>query len=186
MKKCLCLLLITLLMLFSATAVADHPFDGMLYYEDCTYYVGIDMQPGEYVLVSSSDYGGYFCVSTDANQEDIIFNGIFDTNSIITVERGEYVKLSRCVAVKSSDFYGEYTIKKTNYGTMLKVGYGYDLAPGTYRVKSDPSGDYDGYYCIYNSSRQDKIVSNDLFTGSTYVTVTQGQYLVLSRCCIVE
>ena len=54
MKKCLCMLLVTLLMLFSVTAVADHPFDGMLYYEDSTYCVGIDMQPGEYVLVSSS------------------------------------------------------------------------------------------------------------------------------------
>lgn len=186
MKKRIAAFLVLILMLVSCTAFADDPFAGMLTYDESLYYVGIDMQPGEYVLISTSDYSGYFCVSTDANQDDITFNGLFETNSIITVERGEYVKLSRCVAVRSSDFYSRYSIKQSNYGTMLKVGYGYDLTPGTYRLKCEPGSDFDGYYCIYNSSRQDKIVSNDLFSGSSYVTVSEGQYLVLSRCCIVD
>ena len=85
MKKRLLAFLVLILMLVSCAAYAEDPFAGMLTYDESLYYVGIDMQPGEYVLISTSDYSGYFCVSTDSNQDDITFNGLFETNSIITV-----------------------------------------------------------------------------------------------------
>ena len=45
---------------------------------------------------------------------------------------------------------------------------------------------HSGYYCIYSSSRQDNIISNDNFDGQRYVTVSDGQYLLLSRCKFVD
>lgn len=65
---------------------------------------------------------------------------------------------------------------------------------GTYKVGSDiPAGEYKlindselgGYYCVYNNSNPDAdIVTNDNFEDQTYITVSDGQYLLLSRCKI--
>lgn len=66
------------------------------------------------------------------------------------------------------------------------------LAEGTYKVGTDiPAGEYKltatsgdmGYWEVTNSSSADAdIVGNDNFTGSAYVTVSDGQYLKLVRC----
>lgn len=185
MKRGMALVLVCLLMCLSCTALAaDNPFSGMRTYGAGMYRVGSDMQPGEYVLMATSDYLGYFCVSEDVAQKDIVCNDMFDVNSIVAVRSGEYVELSRCIAIYSSDFYSRYTIRyEGNTGVMLKVGY--DIRPGTYRLKQTDS-DYDGYYCVYNDNRQDDIEENDLFENTTYVTVRSGQYLELSRCTIVD
>lgn len=63
---------------------------------------------------------------------------------------------------------------------------------GMYRVGTDiPAGEYKltassgtlGYWEVTNSSTADAdIVGNDNFSGSTYVTVSNGQYLKLERC----
>ena len=163
-----------------AGVLADSLFEGMLVYEEGQYKVGRDFAAGEYVLLNTSDYSGYFSISSDANGRDIITNGLFEVNSIITVEYGDYLKLSRCIAIDADDFYSEYTIKTENDGVMLKVGY--DILPGEYKLTAAAGST--GYYCVYNNSRQTDIVSNDLFKNSAWVTVRTGQYLVLSRCHI--
>ena len=43
---------------------------------------------------------------------------------------------------------------------MFKVGV--HIPPGTYNLVVDKGSD-EGYYCIYSSSRQDNIVSNEIF-----------------------
>ena len=154
--------------------------DVTMYYEG-QYKIGNDMPKGEYVLVAG-EYGGYFCVSSDANGDDIICNDNFDINSIVTVKEGEYLELSRCIAVPAEEFYTEHAIPKGKSGVMYKVGV--DLEPGEYKVKA-VTGD-SGYYCIYNDSRHDDIVANDNFEGSSYVKVKKGQYLILSGCLISE
>jgi hypothetical protein len=63
---------------------------------------------------------------------------------------------------------------------------------GTYKVGTDlPAGEYKltstdtvpAYWEVTNSSAPDaQIVGNDNFTGSAYVTVSDGQYLKLVRC----
>lgn len=169
--------------LLSGTAfAADDPFQGMRTYDEGRYRVGIDFLAGEYVLLNTSKLSGYFAVSSDANGRSIIANGVFDVNSIITVYDGEYLELTRCMAVSADDFYASYTIKTDRDGTMLKVGYGYDIMPGEYKLIA-PAG-VTGYYSIYNDSRQTKIVSNGLFKNSAWVTVGYGQYLMLTRCHI--
>lgn len=175
-------MMVVFLLMLPLGALADNPFAGMKTYGGGQYRVGSDMKAGEYVLIATTDYSGYFAITADTNGKDIIQNGLFEVNSIITVEYGEYVELERCIAVEATDFYGEYTIKGSNPGVMLKVGY--DIYPGTYRLKASSSSS--GYYCIYNNSRQNKIVENDLFENSAYVTVSGGQYLVLDRCYIAD
>lgn len=183
MKKWLVVLLALMLILSCASALASDPFAGMRVYEAGVHRVGVDIPAGEYVAIATGNYSGYFSVSSDPNGRNIIFNEIFEVNSIFTVQWGEYVELSRCIAVNATDFYGTYTIKSSNPGVMLKVGY--DIAPGTYRLRATETK-YNGYWCIYNSSRQDRIVDNGLFENSAWVSVSGGQYLVLTRCIIVD
>lgn len=161
-------------------AYADNPFEGMNTYEAGQYKVGADMDAGQYVLMATGSISGYFCVSSDANGNDILFNDNFETNSIIEVKNGEYVELNRCMAIDLDDSYARCTIKTSKTGVMFRVGY--DIQPGEYKLIAE-SGKT-GYYCIYNDARHDKIISNDNFKNSSYVSVKQGQYLILNRCTI--
>ena len=79
---------------------------------------------------------------------------------------------------------GSETEQATSYG------------PGTYKVGTDiPSGEYEltatddsgiGYWEVTNTSLATAyIVGNENFSGGTYVTVTNGQYLTLSDCTAV-
>lgn len=66
---------------------------------------------------------------------------------------------------------------------------------GKYKVGQDiPAGEYkltanagtSGYWEVNDSSSPDAdIVGNEVFDGSTYVTVSDGQYLTLNRCTAV-
>ena len=140
------------------------------------YKIGTDLDAGEYIVFASAGTG-YFCVSKDSNQTDIIYNDNFEYNSIITVYDGEYLDLTRCYAIPYSD-YPDVEIDKTG---MFKVGI--HIPAGEYKL--DSKGEY-GYYCIYPDSRQKDIIANDNFEGQTYVTVSDGQYLELVRCSFVD
>lgn len=176
-------LIVSIFTLLLTTANAsDNPFEGMRTYDEGQYKVGRDFIAGEYVLLNTSDLSGYFAISSDANGRDIIANGLFDVNSIITVENGEYLELTRCIAIDSTDFYSSYTIKTDRDGTMLKVGC--DIMPGEYKLIAASGAS--GYYCIYDDSRQTDIIDNSLFKNSSWVTVRYGQYLVLTRCHIQQ
>lgn len=145
-------------------------------YESGQYKVGTDMEPGEYVFFTDSS-SGYFCVSSDANGNDIIKNDNFDYNSIMTIRDGEYLELSRCYAVPISEV-TELPIDKAN---MFKIGV--HLSTGEYKLVAN--GD-SGYYCIYSNDRRNEIEANDIFYGQSYISVSDGQYLELSRCHIEE
>lgn len=141
-------------------------------YDAGNYKVGVDIPAGEYLVFAKSGKG-YFCVSSDSNQSDITFNDIFDYNSIITVKNGEYLELSKCYAVPLE----EDPEVKLNGSGMFKVGT--HIPAGEYKVEAT---DDRGYYCIYPDSRHQNIASNDIFEGQKYVTVSDGQYLILSKC----
>ena len=76
----------------SASMADDDPFKGMLTYGEGQYKVGRDFIAGEYVLLNTSNYSGYFAITKDANGKDIYANDLFETNSIITVQDGEYLE----------------------------------------------------------------------------------------------
>lgn len=155
------------------TQKSNHYFAGM-------YKVGSDIPSGEYILYSNEGTDGslYFCVSSDSNQDNIIFNDSTKNNSIITVQDGEYLELSRCYAIpftgnEEVDIGGEYF--------MVKVGANFQ--EGEYKIEATEDR---GYYCIYSDSRESEILSNDNFEGSTYVTVKNGDYFLVSRAKIVN
>lgn len=78
-------------------------------------------------------------------------------------------------------------------GTYDEEGQTYGA--GTYKVGTDmPAGEYKlttnsgrmGYWKVTASSAPDaQIIGNDNFTSSTYVTVSDGQYLEIERCVAV-
>lgn len=161
---------------FSAKQDLIQYFSGM-------YKVGSDIEAGEYLILnSSSTNDAYFGLYADSNGDKIIANDNFAFNSIITVKKGEYLKVTRGTFCLLDDFDSRYKLNTSSSGAMFKVGV--HIEPGEYKLKADDSGK--GYYCIYKSSRQDKIVANDNFSGQSYVTVKKGQYLVLNRCTIVK
>lgn len=149
----------------------EAPFN---YKESGQYKVGKDIEAGEYVLLAESD-SGFFSVNSDANGNDIIFNGSFKTNTIVTVKDGEFFEFKRSVAVKYEEFYSSNQINIDNEGIMIKVGN--EIQAGEYQVEGE-----DGYYCIYSDSRQGDIISNGLIDGMGYISVENGQYLELNRC----
>lgn len=169
--------------LFDSIETDDDKYGlGVTCYDEGQYKVGKDIPEGKYVLLTTF-YSGYFAVTSDANGNDIVFNDNFDTNSIITIYDGEYLTLSRCIAVPEEEYHSKYVINyKDNTGVMLMVGT--DIPAGEYKLTSE-DGQL-GYYCVYESSRQDKIVANDNFNNSAYVSVKDGQYLVLNRCYVSE
>lgn len=140
------------------------------------YKVGVDIPAGEYVVYAESDHG-YFCVSSDSNQSDITFNDNFSYNSIITIGDGEYLELSRCYAIPIE----ENPEMDLSGSGMFKVGT--HIPAGEYKLTATGTS---GYYCVYPDSRQDDILANDNFENQNYVTVSDGQYLVLSRCKFAE
>lgn len=143
------------------------------------YHVGDNIPSGEYVLLSDGG-SGYFCVSSDANGDNITFNGNFGYDYIITVNDGEYLRLSRCKAYPYNEWKQNNSLDTTKSG-MFKIGS--DLPAGTYTLNSTEG---EGYWCVYSDSRESDIVSNENFSGQSYCQVSDGQYLLLNRCTIQQ
>lgn len=142
--------------------------------------VGTDIPSGEYLILNSSGRSGYFSVNSDANGDDIIFNENFKYNSIATVYDGEFLELSSANAYPFDEWCSQNSLDTTKDGAMFKIGV--NLSAGEYRL--DATNDRGGYYCIYPDSRQQDILSNDNFDSQAYVSVSDGQYLILSNCVI--
>lgn len=162
----------------------EAPTESVKAYRNGTFKVGTDIEPGEYMLFATSG-SGYLCVSSDANKDDIIYNENFGNNLIATFADGEYVQLSRCMAVPFSSTPDDISNLLNDYideGAMYKVGK--NIPAGEYKLTS--TTDIMGYYCIYNNSRFEDIIANDNFDNETYVNVSDGEYLILSRCKIIE
>lgn len=69
---------------------------------------------------------------------------------------------------------------KTSFGEGMHL-VGTDIEAGEYKLTA--TSDVDGYWKVTGSSVPDAdIIGNDIFTGTAYVTVTDGQYLTVSRC----
>lgn len=143
------------------------------------YKVGSDLPAGEYCFVASGG-SGYACVSEDSNQDDILENEMFEHTWFVTVSDGQYLEASRCGFVVAAEVVLNVKPDGSFEEGMYRVGI--DIPAGEYKLTTDDSG----YYCIYkNSVPPFDIVSNDIFDGSSYVTVKNGQYLMTSDCIAV-
>lgn len=158
----------------------EPPTEAQNIYPESTYKIGQDMPAGEYVIFASSEFGGYYSVNSDSRGEidSIIGNDNFDYCAIVTVLDGQYLELKRAYAVPAS----EAKIDTSGDGTF-RVGY--EITAGEFKLQA--TSEYGGYYAVYDSSYPDaEIVTNDNFDGTTYITVSDGQYLLLTRCKIVQ
>lgn len=145
-------------------------------YKNGTYKVGTDMPSGEYLVIPKGM--GYVEVSKDSKGtlESILYNDAVSGNTYISIEDGEYVKLQSCIA---------YPIESAP-SIIPEDGLYKD---GVYKVGVDiPAGEYKtiltstmGYIEVTTDRRGgiDSIVSNDVPTGDSYITVENGQYLKL-------
>lgn len=80
-------------------------------YERGQYKVGEDIQAGEYILLAESDREGFLSVDEDANRN-------YETNTIVTVNDGEFFEFKRSIAVRYEDFYPANKIDISNEGIM--------------------------------------------------------------------
>ncbi len=148
-------------------------------YSGGMYKIGTDMPAGEYLLTST---GGYYEVTTDStgSLESIVTNDNYANRAYVTVQEGQYftfdgtaVSVNEAPAFSASDgIYPE---------GMYLVGK--DIPAGEYKISATGSG----YYEVTSDSvgELDSIVTNENFDGDVYLTISEGQYLKLSRAQII-
>lgn len=143
------------------------------------YKVGVDLEAGEYyILPLDKTKGVYMCVSSDSNGDDILENSYQDGPHYITVQDGQYFEVTNGRFALASEF-PTYQKEVVSGEGMYLVGK--DIVAGEYKLTCDV-GDR-GYWCIYSVSTAGRdIVSNSLFENAAYVTVSDGQYLLVSSC----
>ena len=149
------------------------------WYGEGTYKVGVDIPAGEYYIKCTSDYSAYFAVCNDSNGDDIITNELFDTHHFVTIKGGQYFELSRGQFI-SVDGIDKLNVSSSNIGEgMYRVGV--DIPAGEYKL-TKTSGSI-GYVVVYdNSTAYRDILTNDIFDNTDYISVSKGQYLLLSNC----
>jgi hypothetical protein len=151
-----------------------------------TYEVGKDIPAGEYVIITNSKEYSMFQISTDSSLsvDSTVAMDLFKNRTIVTVNEGEFLDITigtlypinEAPAVPSTGILPEGTYK-----------VGLDLPAGQYTLNSTNSS-YQGYYEVNSNSRHtfDGIIRNDQFTGTVTVTVSDGQYLILSFAELVR
>lgn len=154
------------------------PLENLTYYSEGQYKVGLDFDPGFYMLISTDNqYGGSVRISPDANQDDLTVIALFDYNYIIEVRSDEYIKLSDCRAYKMDD----NPAIDMNKAEMMLVGK--HLPAGEYKLISTDDS-FGGSYRIYGDAREDDLKTIELFDGQAYFSVVDGDYLFLRDCYI--
>jgi hypothetical protein len=153
---------------------------------DGQYKVGADVPDGEYVLISTNSIMSYVELAKDSTGTlaSIITNDAFTNRSYVTVVGGQYLKITGCKMYALADAPKVDTSKGTLSSGMYKVGA--DLPAGEYSVTADAGAAAGSYIEVSKDSSHtlDAIVSNDMFTGSKYITVSNGQYLKLQGATI--
>ena len=67
------------------------------YLEEGQYLIGVDLPAGEYKLeMIAGKRSAYYCISSDANTDNIISNDNFEGNSYVTVSDGQFLEINRC------------------------------------------------------------------------------------------
>jgi hypothetical protein len=153
---------------------ADNSKPKVKTYKAGQYKVGQDIPAGEYVAIAKGEAYIEVAKNSKGTLESILVNDIFINRSMITVSDGQYLKTQDCTLYASKD--APKVELKNGYllSGMYKVGV--DVPAGEYKVISDGDG---SYIEVSKSSRHtlDDIVSNDLFQGNKYITISNGQYV---------
>lgn len=148
------------------------------------YKVGDDLPAGEYYVKCNTN-NLYIEVASDSSGDldSIIYNLNTEGGVYITVEDGEYLEISGGDLYeldKAPDRGAENGVYKDG---MYKVGE--DIPAGEYNVKS--TGDL-AYIEVSSNSRHqiEDIITNDNFENNKFVTLEDGQYIILSNGAEIE
>ena len=171
----------TMISRFTGPAESPEPLPPLTGYSGDFMTVGEDLPAGEYIVLSTTDLDGYFCVSSPSDYS-IIYNDLFAYNSIFTVYDGEYLDVSRAMAFPLEQWCAQSSLDLTKPGGMYKIGV--NLPAGEYRLIAASDGN--ASYCIYADGRHQDVIASGIFKGESSVTVSNGQYLKLSGCVISQ
>lgn len=148
------------------------------------YKVGSDLPSGEYLIQPQGD-AAYYAVSTDSSGSlnSIITNDLLGGCSVyVTVRDGQYLTVQFAKFTEAD----KYEAKPANPIKQGMYRVGRDISAGEYKVTSSGMASYcavqkDSYNTLGS------IISNDaLFEGAKYVTVRDGQYLLIKDCTAVR
>lgn len=150
-------------------------------YGPATYKVGVDMPAGEYKIMPQGG-SAYISICSDANCRNIIRNHNSKGQMYMKVFDGQFVQIKHSYAIPISSAttfvptQGEYPPGE------YKVGI--EISPGEYKLTANTN--MQGYFSIEidvdNGKR--KIIANNCFDNSAYVSIENGQILFLDKCIL--
>ncbi len=142
-----------------------------------TYKVGTDIEPGEYFIKCTS-YNCYIQLSSNSSGtfNSIIANDNISTHTYITVRDGEYLTVTGGKLAFSANVDPQTPNSDGSYSEgMYKVGK--DIPAGEYKIVATNSC-YIEVASNSNHTFNSIISNNNIEVGtSTYITVSEGQYL---------
>lgn len=177
MKRALALLFALLFVWSALPAAASEPRR----YADGTYLVGSDIQPGMYrVELSSSMFPmGYIerLKGLSGEFEDIINNEVLTGDGYFEIPKGDKAVSLQGVEIYKIDLDTYRPAPKSEFPDGIYL-VGYDILPGTYRVKLEDSGM--GYTARLRAVRFDfdDIITNDVVTGDGYLEIKRADFAV--------
>jgi hypothetical protein len=143
-----------------------------------SYRIGKDIPSGEYrVKPNSATSKAYYAVYESPAKSEILINDSFHGQSYFDVQDGEFLQISGASFSARDD--SKITIQNhVGEGTYI---VGVDIPAGEYTL-AQTSGTK-AYAVNYDSmSKNRSIITNDSFTGTSYMTVSNGSYLQLDDC----
>ena len=159
------------------TSVENNILDDSQTLKSGQYKCGVDIEPGLYMSIAEENAAGYMCISSDANGEDIIHNAVFENNVILEISDGEYLELTDCTAYRYENA-PEFMIENG----ILRAGHykvGEHIVAGEYKLRSTSDS---AYFALSNDANEQDIVTNGVFEGERYISISDGQYLKLDEC----
>lgn len=152
-------------------------------YECVQLKVGVEIKPGTYAIFAyDNEDDANVCLSTDANQDNIIIYESFPFNLFLNIKEKQYLELSNAYIVDFEEVKQLYP-EKSN---MLIVGK--DIPEGEYKFTVLPNED-DGNYAIYNSIAlfsKDELENYKSFDKQNYAILKNGQVINYKTCSFVR
>lgn len=143
--------------------------------EDGYYDVGIDIDPGTYMLVSpdGDEEGWYEIYDGNMDDGDLLQSNSFQGNRYINLRENECILLGSCILVKPEINPLDMKNYTNQENSMYKVGV--DIKPGTYKLQglySNPS------YEIYDDvTSTGSPIKKENFLNEVEVELKKGQFL---------
>lgn len=143
------------------------------------YKVGEEIPAGKYIACNDSKMFSFYVIYSDADRNDKIVEGRFNTQSYFEVKDGEWLELVGCDArdVKYK--------QKPEAGQTIRDGQflvGDDIPAGEYTLTQNSSSS--ASYAITSDANGVNYLSTplDFFKGQKTITVKDGEYLTLYEC----